>query len=450
MRKMIPLGLLVLTVGWPCAATLGDDVVRAGRRYRVVCGCGDAAVATEALRAADAVWFACDKLFSADSALPDDPLSIHLLADVDAYEQIEQKLTGGSFRTNLAFTHYDTRAAYVVCQPMLSGKAGAQIGLTSLTRQLVAYEAAHLWRAAALPNHASHPDWLSVGVAGWVSEDILHRTSGEGVEADPLTSTYIVRAQRLAAGKRFPSIERILADDIDALDVSDRYGIRRLLFRFMMTGDHREAWTALLGEARRLGGGDDYGKRLAAAAAAKLAPSGWGKLDAEFAAFLAGLAPEWEEVYRSLEVKGRQWTQAAFPDTNAVAWRTTPAGEGDFRLAGEFKILPGDGKQLNVLLGRSDEGFHSVALTADFGITVFRYTSRNDRWDELGRRPVAGMAVDRWTRFEVRLEGAQVRVKVGGDEMTASLEGRSLAGPWGVGAQAGSAGYWRGVVLKRE
>jgi hypothetical protein len=57
-------------------------------------------------------------------------------------------------------------------------------------------------------------------------------------------------------------------------------------------------------------------------------PSDFETLDGAFAAYVRSLSPKWNEVYRSLETAGDDWTQIAFPDVNAIAWRTRPITRG--------------------------------------------------------------------------------------------------------------------------
>ena len=86
------------------------------------------------------------------------------------------------------------------------------------------------------------------------------------------------------------------------------------------------------------------------------------KIDGAFEKYVRALKPQWDEVYRSLETSGPTWTQIAFPDTNAIAWRT----------------------------------------------------------QAVKKEP----------------------------EITVSLNGRSMRGPWGLGVQNGSVGQWRKIKLK--
>ena len=103
--------------------------------------------------------------------------------------------------------------------------------------------------------------------------------------------------------------------------------------------------------------------------------------------------PKWRETYRSLETKGKTWTQIAFAEKNAIAWRTRRIGRSTYRITGSVEILPNDRRQMNLLLGKDGGGFISVAFVAGYGINVFRYDSRKGHWTELAKAKVPSIGV---------------------------------------------------------
>lgn len=270
-----------------------------------------------------------------------------------------------------------------------------------------------------------------------------------GAEDDPNTSTMMVETVALLEKGDLPSVSDILRDRIDSVHWRTRYAIRWLLFRFLKKSVDQETFRSIMGEARRLAGGSDYSRHLNAFIEGALGRDEMKAIDGKFKAYLHAMTPQWEEVYRSLETAGKNWTQIAFPDKNAIAWRTEPAGKDGYVLEGRFKILPGWEQQLNLLLGRNLEGFVSIAFTAGRGVTIFHYHAKENRWERLGRAESDVLELDRWIRFRVEVGGDHVRVTLDKTSTLAvSLDGRSMRGPWGLGAQSGSAGLWRKVRLK--
>ncbi len=161
------------------------------------------------------------------------------------------------------------------------------------------------------------------------------------------------------------------------------------------------------------------------------------------------MTPEWDQGIRSLEPAGKDWIQIAFPDTNAIAWRTSSSKGSDYAISGEVEIWPGPRRQMNVLLARAEDGYFSVALVADYGVTVFRYHSKEDRWEQLGDARASGLDTGKKTPFRVDVRGGRLEVTVGAKRaLVVPLGSRATKGPWGLGAQAGSAGRWSAVRLR--
>jgi hypothetical protein len=270
-----------------------------------------------------------------------------------------------------------------------------------------------------------------------------------GAEDDPNMSTMMVDTVALLEKGNLPSVADILRDRIDSLHWRTRYAIRWLLFRFLKKSIDRETFRSIMSEARRLAGGSRYSRHLNAFIEGALGQDEMKAIDGKFKAYLHALTPQWEEVYRSLETAGKSWTQIAFPDKNAIAWRTELAGKDVYTLEGRFKILPGRQQQLNLLLGRNLEGFVSIAFTAGDCVTIFHYHAKENRWERLGSTESDLLEHGRWIRFRAEVGGDRVRVTLDKTPtLSVSLNGRSMRGPWGLGAQRGSAGLWRKVRLK--
>lgn len=416
-----------------------------GAHFHIICDFENDTIASEALKTAEAVWPVAAQLLAVDDSAPAEPLKIYLYRTVGAYERVAQELAGGRFRRNQAFSHWDSHSAHIVLQPLCSDEALAQIGLPSVTRRLIAHEATHLMRYATMPNFRSHPDWLADGVATYVEQKVMQAGGWSQAPAeDPFAATMVSDAARQLASGALTAAD-ILRDRLDAVDWRTRYALRWLLLDYLVQSS--DSVPAIMRTARRLGGGDDYTSRLMTFVESTLGPETMAGIDERFKTYVNAINPQWHEVYRALDTRGSPWTQVAFPDTNAICWRTAPVGRDSYTLSGFFKVLPGAGKQMNLLLGRNADGFVSVALVPESGITVFNYHAREDRWERLGHRDAA-IKMNDWNAVEITVTPPGLKARVDDAELSVELNGRSMVGPWGLGTQAGTAGQWRHVTLK--
>lgn len=441
-------GLLPLV--FASSALGGERSTKTGKYFLVVCHFENDRIATAALKTAEMVWPVATELFGTADGAPDKPAEIHLFRSVEEYEKVDAELAGGAFRRNLAFSSWNTKAAYIVVQPDCSDATLKQVGLPQPTRRLIAHEATHLIRYATMENHRSHPHWIADGAATWVEEHVMAKGRwSRGEEDDPDASSKIVRTVALLEKGALPSVADILRDRIDDTPWLTRYSVRWLFLRFLEHSVEREKFRSILAKARQLGGGSGYNTQLIAFIEVTLGQEGMMSIDGRFAKYLRSLRPRWEEVYRSLETAGDHWTQIAFPDKNAIAWRTEPVGEDAYTLRGAFRVLPGKKQQLNLLLGRNDDGFVSIAFVAGHGVTIFHFHAKDDRWEGLGSVESDVLKLDQWIGFRVKVGGDRIRVVLDKKPgLEAPLSGRSMRGAWGLGAQNGSAGVWRGVRLK--
>ena len=95
------------------------QTVRSGAHCEIVChfaGPHAPRLADDALEIAEAVWQHAEELYGETKA-PKMPLQLHLYRDAAAYEAAEEKLTGGTFKRNLAFAHIGSNTAHVAMQP---------------------------------------------------------------------------------------------------------------------------------------------------------------------------------------------------------------------------------------------------------------------------------------------------------------------------------------------
>ncbi len=426
-----------------------------GDHFRVVLDFDDPETAAEALRTVEALWPVARSLYDLPEDPLPEPLAVHLYRWEEGYERAEKELTGGALARNLAMAHHDTSTAHVALQPPVSDETLKRLGLPGLTRRMLLHEAAHLLRYSVSPAFRSHPDWLADGVAMRLS----HATMEAGgwsppAEGCPYRGGQAVRLRELLDQGRLPDLGAVLRDETAGLPFYDRYAVHGRALDFLLDGPGAEdrAFAETLRAILRLPAGPRYGLELHRLVAAGLEKGGGEeKLSAAFHASVRDGAPRWEEVLRSLDVSGDAWTQSAFAENNAVAWRTAPAGEKPYRVEGGIELVDrmGGPAQGNLLLGRTGTGFVSVAFTAGYGVTILRYDSGTDRWTTLGREAVAAVRTGPVLPFAVRVAKDRLAVEVDGRAvLEVSAGDHPLSGPWGVGAQAAATVRWHAVTLR--
>lgn len=430
----------------PLQAPAVEPLIREGEHLRLVSHLQDPHAADQALRVVEATWKAAQELYGFD--VPEDAVAdgkryeVHLYPGVASYRAADRKLTGGNFARNLAFAHYDSISAHVALQPPLKASALQVLGLPRQTQRLLAHEAAHLYRFATCPNFRSHPAWLADGVASHLELKVLKELGVLGDwSKDPYVSTSLSNVQALLEEGGFPTLDAILLDQTGELPFYRRYDTRWIAVEFL-AGEAPEMLKALLQDTRRLGGGEGFAARLLASVEEEIGAEERTRLDQGLRAYVGGFKPQWFELYRALFPFEGALAQASF-DSNAIAWRQDASGE-IYRIAGSLTVLAGDRTQLNVFLGRSAGGFHSVAFTAGYGVTLFAYESGSNRWTRLGTQEVPALKKGAPLDFAVAVDGDKVTVHLEGEEVLAlHAKGLPLDGPWGLSAQQGSAGIWR-------
>lgn len=443
----------VCVLGFAESAAPSDTVVT-GKHFRVVCGVERQSLAEEALATAEAVWPRAVALYGGPADPPDKPLTIHLFRTADAYRKVATRLTDGRLNENLAFSSRKTRSSYIVLQPPCTAETLAVIGLPELTRRQIAHEAAHLVCYETAAHHQSRPLWLTEGAAMWLAETTLRKNGwSRGMEAAPFTATDIGRVRAALKSGRLPPVESILRDEYGELGFYEQYAVQWLFFRFMLTDAYKKRFKRIIRQAWTTGDSGDSNPLRVRMSEALGGPK-FDSVDRKFRRYIRSLFPRWREVYRSLDTKGTSWTQVAFEDKNAIAWRTRPARRGRCTIMGSVEVLPNRKRQMNLLLGYDADGFISVAFTAGYGVNVYRYYSQEDQWDRLADRRIKGLEVGRKIRFMIDVADQKLTVRVGKHRLPPiDLGDKPMTGPWGVGAQAGSAGRWWSVRFggrKRE
>ena len=440
MRLILLCGLSLLS---PVAQADPSSRVE-GDHFAVALDFTDDALAKQALAQLEKLWKPAAELYDLKLDPLDAKLEVYLYRDTRAYEKADERITGGKFQRNLAFADGDSRSAHVALQPELSNEVLARVGLPYLTRVMLLHEAAHIVRYHAMANHPSHPGWLADGAAQTLKFEVMAPGAWEQA---PLSSMSTVRAQR-ALTKGMPPATGILLDQTRKLQFYDRYAMRAAFFRYLYESDRANV-IRMIGDIRRLGGGGDFTERAAKVVAQRLGAEKFKSLDADFRRSVAGRKPVWEEVYRSLAPIDRGFVQIAFPRTNAIAWRTERVGKKEYEFRARVELLQGARQQLNVLLDRSDAGFICIALNAQVGLTIFEYSSKDNRWNRLQSKPHAAIAVGKPFDLSARVSGKQLEVRIGQDLVaTAEFPQRAMDGAYGLGALSGSAGIWTDVSVR--
>lgn len=316
------------------------------------------------------------------------------------------------------------------------------------TRRLIAHEACHVLCFALCPDSALHPLWFIEGLACAVADQTLRSFDlVPSIEEEPFTSTELVMAQELLAKNLLPRVGALLADRTSDLDFRQGYAVRWSFYEFLRRHQAAELrlWTQVLFERGRLRGRPELARRREEI----WPPASLAVLDAEYLAFLRALAPRWKQVSGLFEASGTGFHQWADPRADAVALRTEPLTILPYTLQGRVLVEPLKGQQLHLLLGKTDEGFYSACFVAGFGVTLLRYDAALERWNAVTR--AAAPALQTATSLEFRVDASVngLCLTLDGEQLfAAELEGASLLGTWGLGAQAGSAGEWRALEVQ--
>lgn len=443
---LVPLVLVLAPHARPQAA----PVERQGAHFKLVSHLARPELADEALAAAEAAWpLALDALGLKEKKL-DAPLEFHLYPDAASYEAAEQPLTGGKFKANLAFSHFESKSGHVALQPPSAPQALAEFGLPALTLYLIAHEASHLASYAYCPNALDFPEWFAegmavrVGVGAVVGLGRMH----EG-EAEPYTARSAVLCQELLQKGELPPAGKILAAEIGNLEFYPRYAASFRFYAFLRAKRAKDL-ERIVKAIRTQEGGEAYRAGLMAELGRLWKEKELEKLDKDWQASVKALAPQWDEVYRSLEWRGEGWVQRAFGTSNALTFATDGPKSVPYTASGVVRVLPGDAHQMNFLLGRTPKGFLSVALNFPHGVSVFRYEAgAKEEWKELGTAAATDMKIGQELAFRIEASAAELVVFLADKEvLRAPLGGRSPIGTWGLGAQKNTTGEWRSIVVQ--
>lgn len=437
--------LLFAAVPLQEAGPTSEPLLREGAHIRIHSHLQNEAAADRALLVAEEAWRVAAEIygfgFMPEGAGEGLRYEMHLYPDAASYEAVDLALTGGNFARNMAFAHFDSLSAHVALQPVVSPGALKVLGLPRQTLRLIAHEVSHLYRYAHFPNFRSHPSWLADGVASLIELKVLKNLEllADWAE-DPYVSSSILNAQAVLEKDGLPSVSQILHDETDKLPFYQRYDIRWMLVEFLMEKEP-ELLQDILQTTRRLGGSPNFAKDLVDAFPQRLSASKLRSLDKAFRKYMGAIEPAWFEVYRHLYPFEGKLAHASF-DSNAIAWRLKDSGK-NYRIAGELTILEGTRTQLNLFLGRNEEGFHSVAFSAGYGVTLFAFRSKTNQWVRLKTIKVEALQLGVAMPFAVDVRGEKITIQLQ-NETVLEVETKEmpLTGPFALSAQAGSTGIW--------
>lgn len=372
------------------------------------------------------------------------PCELHLWRNIADYEAIEQKLTGGTFRRNLAFTPWENPQSHIVLQPVLPATVLRVTGVPQLTLRLLSHEVGHQLAYRALPNYRFHPFWFAEGIATWLEDEVLRVGKAAGkATGEPHDAREIVRVQSLIDAGKLPTLrDMVVGKVLTDLDWHDRYAATSLSFAWLWARKSKVV-AAVVRKVGTLPGDARLPERLADELRAAFGAAEWQKLDAAFVDWVRRQRPEWDEELRMLDTHATPWVQLAFPDASASAWRRRATPGCGVRAVVE--LLPTDGAQANLLLDRQTASFVSVALRAGTGVTVMRYRPGEGPWPRFGH---ADVEVVCGRRYELRatIVDGELRVDLDGQRVLATkVPGHSFTGPWGLGVQAGGGALWHAV-----
>jgi hypothetical protein len=446
---LLPLTPLV-TLAVLLAPLQEAPVERVGAHIKVVSHLAKPELADEALAAAEAAWPLALEALGVKEKKVDAPLELHLYPDAASYEAAEQPLTGGKFKANLAFSHFASKSTHIALQPPCSPEALAEFGLPTLTAYLVAREASHLASYVHCENALDFPEWFAEGMAIDVGTAALVGLGRmRAGEAEPLVARYAALCQQMVEKDELPEAGKILAGESGNLEFHARYSSSYRFYAFLRA-KHAKDMERIVKAIRTQEGGDGYRAGLMAELGRQWKGKELDKLHKEWVAAVKAAKPEWDEVYRSLESRGDAWVQRGFGDSFAIAFVPEGPKSVPFTVTGTVRVLPGEGTQMNFLLGRTPKGFLSVAMNFGHGVSVFRFESgAKEEWRNLATAESRTMPIGKDVSFRLEANAAELVVFLDDQEtLRAPLGGRSPVGPWGLGAQPKTTGVWKSIAVR--
>jgi hypothetical protein len=423
--------LLLLAAAPGCSAPPVPESVRVvGAYVDVTCGepCGNAA--EKAAPFANTAVEVASELLGVE---PGPAGRLHLARDEEEYERLERRITGGRFRSNLAFSSPGREMGVVAIQPPVDDDALDLGGLPMQTLRLVAHEASHLASYRAMPPPRRVPSWLEEGLAIFVELEtrrILGRMPASPME-DPLLSTYYLRTAEAEAAGRLPTLETLLADEGGDLTAGELYAVRGVIFRSLMEADGGAVRSGLRAAIRAHAEG---ARSREVGAAFVDAFGGEARIRSVLAEHLARVRPKWREAPRSLDTSGDVWLQHPF-DGGAQAVRVEDSGPR-WTLSTTVR-LHGEAPFAAVTL-RSREGLWGFVQVSRDTLSIVRDEPR----EVLASIEHGGGAGNPGIVLRLEVSDSTLRVASGPAELGPVDIPAVLSGPWGLFAGEGGWLEW--------
>jgi len=423
--------------------------VRTGAHFRITCHFASDSCAEEALAAAESAWPLTLAVLGVDPRPVDSPLDIHLYRNPAEYAAVNAKLVGGVMSGYEGFCDRKTHSAHVRVLPDYDDVLWNRVGAPRDFVQAAAHEASHLTMDACFVNGVHAPEWLSEGVALHVEGQVAAVRGWRAADVpDVRESNRMAACLRLRKDGRLPGAWEIFHGRLARFGIDDRYAIHWAFFELLHRREHWEITQKLFADMRGMPAQDDFYQQLSALAEATWGRKGLDELNDSLKKYVDTFRPTWE-TQGNLDVSGGRWIEWTNIDSPAWAWRVAEIGRRIERMTGSFEIPAGSMREVSIDLGRSEAGFVAVIFNSTDGVRISEYKTADKSWHDVSGSLSGQPIVDAKSEFEIHVVGDSIHVALAGKEVaSATLAGRDLSGPWGVGVHAGTTAIWTGVTAK--
>ncbi len=408
----------------------------------------DKAMAKKVSAVAESAWKHTQAFTQMSDAILDPKLDVFVYEAVAGYQAAEKKLTKGRFAKSLFFTHHNTKACHCTLVPGGDRTLQSALGVSEHFLRQCAHEASHAAVYVLFSNYRSHPDWMAEGIATHIAERVSRerRWSADGLNS-PFYGMRMINCQTLRRRGLLPEPRAIFQEELDHLSTNHRYSVWWSFFRFLVE-KHPKALRKILKGARGLGGGTGYTMRLYDIVRKQFDDEALDALNRSYRDYVDAFEPVWSEPHRTLEVRGKRWTQMAYPKSNAIAWQRAQL-PSSCAIKGRVTIPPSGNPQANVLVGGVEVGFYSIAFRVGSGVTVFERLIARNKWNRAKHEKFA-FAANKPIDFDIEIDGDKIHIGVNGKQRFGLTATRTLEGRFGVGVQARGGATWENVTIRTK
>jgi hypothetical protein len=409
-------------------------------RFRVLNCFPEEARALEALETAEATVPVALARLGVASWSPSGPRTLQLFADFARFRSATAELNPDSPEAH-GYTSRDSRTAFVTVQP--AAETLRALGLSGQTRRLIAHEVTHLLCFDLLPDMTSLPGWMVEGLADSVAHEVLGALGRtRALEEEPSTAAQVLLVQELVRANQAPRFGTLLLDKLGGFEYRQRYALRWLAYEFLRAR-HPEECARFFAAAYAAGATGRARERVRPLLEGLWNPAELALLDAEFLEWVGALVPRWRQASGVCEFETRGLVVLAPPGADALSVHQLGFESLPFHLQGELRFLPGSGQQLHVVLAHRADSFALVSFTAGWGVTLWHHEVQGARWQRRAAAEVPRLTGEGSHRFRIEASAGALTIAVDGEEvLRVPLDGATLLGKFGLGAQAGSSGVW--------